>query len=214
MPLNAGISQTRMWYPDLPLPATVQRTSGELPMAPPHPAPPHPPPPPAGHEDTESPAAEPPTAEPPPAPVPVGPKAKPRRPAEAAIQQRAVAALSLALLSLFGLLFGLLGLSNFQRGIPIAAFALLAGALAIWLAATSISRARRGGTMSPRGPVAAIVIGAIGVLLSGILLIGLVAFGPQTATYSRCLSGANTIAAQQACQNQFTHAIKVRASGG
>ena len=48
-------------------------------------------------------------------------------------QQRSVAALFLALLSLFGVL----GLSNFQRGVYIVAFALVAGAMAVWLAATA-----------------------------------------------------------------------------
>ena len=121
-----------------------------------------------------------------------------------------VAALFLGLLSLFGLL----GLSNLQRGIYIAAFTLVTGALAVWLSITSIIRARRTGTMSPRGSVTATAIGAIGILLSGTLLIGLAAFGRQAAMYSQCLSGANTIAAQQACENQFMHAIRSRASGG
>ena len=183
-------------------------------MAPPHPAPPHSPRPDAKQSDTgrsqdEPPAAGPTTATPP-AAITAHPKAKPLRPAEAGPQQRAIAALFLALLSLFGLL----GLSNLQRGIYIAAFTLVAGALAVWLSITSIARARRTGTMSPRGSITATAIGAIGILLSGVLLIGLAAFGPQAATYSRCLSGANTIAAQQACENQFVHAIESRASGG
>jgi hypothetical protein len=195
-------------------------------MAPPHPAPPDPAPPPAkesGAEQSraESTAAEPATAEPaaaepaaakptatPPAAIPARPKARSLPPADAATRQRAVAALFLALLSLFGLL----GLNNLQRGIPIAAFALVAAALAVWLGSTSISRARRGGTMSPRSSVTAIAIGAIGVLLSGLLLVGFAAFGKQVATYTQCLSGANTIAAQQACKDQLVHAVEGRAS--
>jgi drug/metabolite transporter (DMT)-like permease len=119
-------------------------------------------------------------------------------------QQRAVAALLLAVLSLFGLL----GVSNFQRGVYIVGFALVAGALAIWLAATALARTRRAGTAGPRGSVTAIVIGGIGVLLSGVLLLAFALFGKQASTFSRCLSGANTIAAQHACQNQFIHSIK------
>ena len=185
-------------------------------MAPPHPAPPDPAPPPAKESGTEQSRAEPgaakptaakPTA-PPPAAIPARPKARSVPPADAATRQRAVAALFLALLSLFGLL----GLNNLQRGIPIAAFALVAGALAVWLGSTSISRARRGGTMSPRSSVTAIAIGAIGVLLSGLLLVGFAAFGKQVATYTQCLSGANTIAAQQACKDQLVHAVEGRAS--
>ncbi len=205
-------------------------------MAPPHPAPPDPAPPPAKESGTEQSRAEPGAAEPgaaepgaaepgaaepgaakptaakptapPPAAIPARPKARSVPPADAATRQRAVAALFLALLSLFGLL----GLNNLQRGIPIAAFALVAGALAVWLGSTSISRARRGGTMSPRSSVTAIAIGAIGVLLSGLLLVGFAAFGKQVATYTQCLSGANTIAAQQACKDQLVHAVEGRAS--
>ena len=120
------------------------------------------------------------------------------------IQQRSVAALFLALLSLFGVL----GLSNFQRGVYIVAFALVAGAMAIWLAATALRRARRGGTAGPRGSVVAIMVGGVGVLVSGVLLAGFALFGKQASTFTRCLSGANTVAAQQTCRTQFTRAIE------
>jgi hypothetical protein len=173
-------------------------------MAPPHSSPP------AKRSDPESSAAEPAAGGGEPPSVAARQRARRVRPAEPANRQRAVAALFLALLSLFGLF----GLNNFQRGLVIVAFTLVAGALAIWLAITSLSRARRGGTVFPRGAVAAIVIGAIGVLFSGGLLIMFAAFGKQAATYSRCLSGANTIAAKQACQSQFVHAVEGRASGG
>jgi hypothetical protein len=145
----------------------------------------------------------------PPRPAPV-PKTRSVLPAEPAHQQRALAGLFLALLSLFGLLGGL---HNFQRGSYIAAFTLLAGVLAVWLAITSLVRARRGGTMSPRGSVTAIAIGTVGVLLSGFLLIMLAAFGPQAVRYSQCYSGANTLAAKQACRNQFIRAVEGVTSG-
>jgi hypothetical protein len=187
-------------------------------MAPPHPAPPDPAPPHAREPGTEQSPAEAAAAETAKAETAAAtsraavlarPKARSLPPAGAATRQRAVAALFLALLSLFGLL----GLHNLQRGIYIAAFALVAGALAVWLGSTSISRARRGGTMPPRASVTAIAIGAIGVLLSGLLLIGFATFSKQVAIYTQCLSGANTIAAQHACQDQFVHAVEGRASG-
>lgn len=132
------------------------------------------------------------------------PKAKPAGRAHPAHQQRALAALFLAVLSLFGVL----GLSNFQRGFYIVAFALVAGIMAIWLAATAIWRARRGGTAGPRGAGLTIMIGGIGVLVSALLLAGFAVFGKQASTFSQCLSGANTVAAQHTCQSQFTRAIK------
>ncbi len=131
-------------------------------------------------------------------------KARPAGRADPAHQQRTVAAFFLAVLSLFGVL----GLSNFQRGVYIVAFALVAGAMAIWLAGTALRRARRGGTAGPRGSVVVIVIGGAGVLISSILLAGFALLGHQASAFSQCLSGANTVAAQQTCQNQFMRAVR------
>jgi len=147
-----------------------------------------------------------PSVPPPPPPEQAQTQARGRRTgrADPAHQQRSIAALLLAVLSLLGLL----GVSNFQRGVYIVAFALVAGVLAIWFGGTALARTRRAGTAGPRGSVAAIVIGSIGVLLSGLLLLGFALFGKQASTFSRCLSGANTVAAQQACQNQFIHSVE------
>jgi hypothetical protein len=151
--------------------------------------------------------AAPSAAEPPPGPgtrqQPLA-KARPARRVDPAHQQRTVAAFFLAVLSLFGVL----GLSNFQRGVYIVLFALVAGAMAIWLAGTAIRRARRGGTAGPRGSVVVIVIGGAGVLVSSLLLAGFALLGHQASAFSQCLSGANTVAAQQRCQNQFMRAVR------
>jgi hypothetical protein len=151
--------------------------------------------------------AAPPAAEPPPGAgarqQPLA-QAKPARRVDPAHQQRTVAAFFLAVLSLFGVL----GLSNFQRGVYIVLFALVAGAMAIWLAGTAIRRARRGGTTGPRGSVVVIVIGGAGVLLSSLLLAGFALLGHQASAFSQCLSGANTVAAQQRCQSQFMRAVR------
>jgi hypothetical protein len=153
--------------------------------------------------------AAPSAAEPPPGPsarqqpLPQA-KARPARRVDPAHQQRTVAAFFLAVLSLFGVL----GLSNFQRGVYIVLFALVAGAMAIWLAGTAIRRARRGGSAAPRGSVVVIVIGGAGVLVSTLLLAGFALLGHQASAFSQCLSGANTVAAQQRCQSQFMRAVR------
>ena len=161
------------------------------------------PPPPPEPSPAESSPTERSTAGTPPAET-VAPKVKRAGRADPMLQQRSVAALFLALLSLFGVL----GVSNFQRGVYIVAFALVAGAMAVWLAATAMRRARHRGTAGPRGSVVALVIGGVGVLISAVLLAGFALFGKQASTYSRCLSGANTVAAQQMCRTQFTRAIE------
>ena len=124
-------------------------------------------------------------------------------PAEPAVQQRALAALLLALLSLAGLF----SLNYLQRGIYLVAYALLAGLMAMWLAVTALARARHGRTTRPRGSIIATVIAGVGIVLSVIMLIAFAVFGKQLTAYGRCLSLASTSADRQACQTQFIHAV-------
>lgn len=124
-------------------------------------------------------------------------------PAEPATQQRGMAALLVALLSLTGVL----ALGNPQRGVYLVAYALLAGVVAMWLAVTSLARARRSRTARPHGSAAATAIAGIGILLSMSLLLAFVMLGPQMAAYGRCLSEAGTTTAQQGCQAQFSRAV-------
>jgi hypothetical protein len=141
--------------------------------------------------------------EPPPGHLLSPAEAKPGR-ADPNHQQRSLAGLFLALLSLSGFL----GLSNVQRGGYVVTVALVAGLAAIWFAGTAITRARRSGTAGPRGSVTALIIGSVGVLLSSLLLTGLALFGPQARSFSQCIAGANTLTAQQACRNQFLRSLR------
>src|SRR5215813_409195 len=129
-------------------------------------------------------------------------------PAEPAAQRRAVAGLLVALLSLTGVL----SLGDPQRGVYLVGYALLAGVVAMWLAVTSLARARRGRTARPRGSAAATAIAGIGILLSGILLLGFIVFGRQMSAYGQCLSEAGTTAAQQACQQQDRKSTRLNSS--
>jgi hypothetical protein len=130
-------------------------------------------------------------------------------PAEPAVQQRATAALFLALLSLFGLM----GINDLAHGVYVVGFALLAGLIAVWFAATAMARTRRRGTARPRGSVTATVIAGIGVAISAVLLAGFAVLGQQLSTYQQCMSGANTITARQDCQHQFSSAVNKEISG-
>jgi hypothetical protein len=127
----------------------------------------------------------------------------PPMPAEPGAQQRALAALLVALLSLTGVL----ALGDPQRGLLLVGYALLAGVVAMWLAVTAQVRARRGRTARPRGSAAATAIAGVGILLSVILLLAFAMLGQQMSAYGRCLSEAGTSAAQQACRVQFTRAV-------
>jgi hypothetical protein len=124
-------------------------------------------------------------------------------PAGPAAQQRAVAALLVALLSLTGVL----ALGVPQRGVLLVGYALLAGVVAMWLAVTAQVQARRGRSARPRGSATATAIAGVGILLSVVLLLAFIVLGRQMSAYGRCLSGAGTSTAQQACQAQFTRAV-------
>ncbi|HCU91976.1 MAG TPA: hypothetical protein DHU96_04275 [Actinobacteria bacterium] len=134
----------------------------------------------------------------------------PLPPADPALQHRSVAALFVAMLSLAGLL----GFNfNLHRAILIVVYALLAGAMALWLSLSAITRARRNRTARPRGSVAATVIAGVGIGLSAAMLLAFAVFGKQLTAYGQCLSGAGTISAQQSCYSQFSHTLSHQISG-
>jgi len=125
-------------------------------------------------------------------------------PADPAVRQRALAALALGALSLIGLM---LGLGDLRRGIYVAVLTLLFAVAAIWLGATATKKARRSGTARPRGAVAGVLLGGLGLAFSALWLLVLAVFWPQLNAYYNCLSVANTVAAQQACHTQFTNSV-------
>jgi MFS family permease len=120
------------------------------------------------------------------------------------VRQRALAALALGALSLIGLM---LGLGNLHRGIYVAVLTLAFAVAAIWLGVTASRKARRSGTARPRWAVAGVVLGGLGLAFSALWLLVLAVFWPQLNAYYTCMSGANTVATQQACHNQFTNSV-------
>lgn len=132
------------------------------------------------------------------------PARRPLPPPEPAVRQRALTALLLGALSLIGLSFGL---GDLRRGIYVAILALLFAAAAVWLGVTASKMARRSGTARPRWAVGGVVLGTIGLAFSTLWLLVLAVFWPQLSAYYGCLSGANTVTAQQACHKQFTDSV-------
>ncbi len=120
----------------------------------------------------------------------------------------------LGLLSMLGLLgvSDLIGVGNVQRYVYLVAFSLCVGATALWLGVSAVTRSRRTGTGRPRGAVSAIILGGIGVLFSILLLITFAVLWKQLSTYSRCMAGANTPTAQQACRDQLTRSLNAETS--
>ena len=127
----------------------------------------------------------------------------PRQPADPSLQQRAWAALMLAVISLIGMML----IGNVRRGVYVVAVALVIAAVALWLALSAMSRARRGGSGRPRGVVLAAILGGIGLAFSGVVLVGFAMFWPQLTQYSNCMNGANTVSARQACQQQLHNSV-------
>ena len=127
----------------------------------------------------------------------------PRPPADPALQQRVWAALMLALISLFAMTM----IGNVRRGVIVVGVAFIIAATALWLSTSAMSRARRGGTGRPRAAVFATVLGTAGLVFSGLALAVFAVLWPQLTQYSNCLSGANTLSAQQACQQQLNNSV-------
>ena len=133
----------------------------------------------------------------PPAPRPQPPPAAP------ALQQRAAAALVLAVLSLIAMLL----IGNIQRAVYVVAVALVIAVLALVLALSALRAAKRAGARRPRGAMAGALLGGLGTLYTGLALIGLLAFWSQYMQYGNCLNGATTAAARSACEQQFKKAV-------
>jgi hypothetical protein len=130
-----------------------------------------------------------------------------RPPPEPAIQQRAWAALTLGVLSLVGLYLSMSLSGILRRTVYVIIVTFLIGALAAWLGGSATARARRAGTARPRGAVGGIVLGCLGLVFSATMLIFFAVFWTQLSAYSGCLSGANTLSAQQTCLQQFSQSV-------
>ena len=125
-------------------------------------------------------------------------------PPDPALRQQALAAFALGVLSLLGLA---LGLGNLHRGVFVAVLTLLFAVTAIWLGVIASRRARRSGTARPRGAVSGIVLGGFGLAFSALWLMVLAVFWPQLTAYYACMSGANTVAAQQVCRTHLNNSV-------
>jgi hypothetical protein len=55
--------------------------------------------------------------------------------------------------------------------------------------------------------VAGVTFGLLGVVLSTACLVAFGVFWNQLTQYQSCVAGANTVAAQQACKDQFSKSI-------
>jgi hypothetical protein len=82
------------------------------------------------------------------------------------------------------------------------------GAIGLWLSFSALSRSRKAGTARPRFAVAASVLGIVGTGVSTLALIGFAAFWPQISQYASCMSGANTVTSQSACDQQLNNALQ------
>jgi hypothetical protein len=133
----------------------------------------------------------------PPAPRPQLPPAAP------ALQQRAAAALVLAVLSLITMML----IGNLQRAVYVVAVALVVALVGLSLAISAMKAAKRAGTRRPRVATASVLLGAAGTLFSALALAGLLAFWSQYMQYAKCLNGASTVATQSACQQQFKNSV-------
>jgi hypothetical protein len=127
-------------------------------------------------------------------------------PAAPALQQRAFAAVTLAVLSLLAMVL----IGNLQRAAVVLGVSLGVALLGLILAISAMSAARRAGSRRPRGALAGVLLCAIGLVLSGLALTAFLLFSAQIDQYNGCMNGANTVTEQQSCQTQLDNAINAR----
>jgi hypothetical protein len=130
----------------------------------------------------------------------------PQPPASVELRRTGRRALSLALVSV--------PMSLLAIGIPFA----LAGSVACAVAAVVLgirtsSAAQRAGTAGVTTAVVGLTVGALSLLLAGIVTLMLVVFWPELTTLRECMSGANTAIAQQACEKSFVDSVTARTGG-
>jgi hypothetical protein len=130
-------------------------------------------------------------------------------PADPRIRQRGLAAVTIAILGLLPLML----IGNLQRAATVAGVALVVAAVAAVLGFSAMSAAKRSGTGRPRGALAGAVLGLIGVVCSGVGMIGFLLFSAQIDQYVSCMNGATGSSQQQACHTQLQKAIDNRVSG-
>jgi CDP-diglyceride synthetase len=119
------------------------------------------------------------------------------------LQQRALAALILAVLSLIAMLWG----ANLQRTVYVVAVSLVVALVGLVLAISAMRAAKRAGTRRPRAALPGVLLGVVGTAFSAIALIGFLTFWSQYMQYANCMSGASTVATQNACQTQFQNSV-------
>jgi hypothetical protein len=126
------------------------------------------------------------------------------------LQQRAFAALLLVLISMLGIVI-LTG--NLKRVVVVLAVTLLIGGTGLWLAITAMSRSRRAGSTRPRFSLLATVLGVLVTGMSALALVGFALFWTQFSQYANCTAGANTVAAQNACDQQLNNSLHASMPG-
>ncbi len=96
-------------------------------------------------------------------------------------------------------------------GIPFALAGSVACAVTAVVLGIRTSRAtQRAGTSGVTTAVVGLTIGALSLLLAGLVTLMLVVFWPELSALRECLSGANTSIAQQECERTFIDAVTTR----
>jgi hypothetical protein len=116
----------------------------------------------------------------------------------------------LVLISMLGLVI-LTG--NLKRVLVVLVVTLLIGGTGLWLAITAMSRSRRAGATRPRFSLLATVLGVLVTGMSALALTGFALFWTQFSQYANCTAGANTVAAQNACDQQLNNSLHTSMPG-
>jgi hypothetical protein len=120
------------------------------------------------------------------------------------LQQRALAALLLVLIGLLGMVMT----SNLKRAVVVLVVTAVIGGTGLWLSITAMSRSKRAGAARPRFSLLATALGVLVTGLSSLALVGFALFWTQLSQYANCTAGANTVATQNACNQQLNDSLR------
>ncbi|MEY9215251.1 DUF4190 domain-containing protein [Thermobifida halotolerans] len=104
---------------------------------------------------------------------------------------------------------GLWGLMLSIAGLLLLPFSAVLSVIGIVQGARARRNAKSRGGQAP-GAVLSIVVGAVGVLWGLLVTVGLVVFFDELTAYSQCSARANTVSAQEECDDAYAEAISER----
>ena len=136
---------------------------------------------------------------------------RPARPPDRELRQRAIASLLLGVLSLVALPLAIDG--GVRRFAYLVIFSAVIGVASVVIGITAMVKARRTGSLRPRGAFGGVALGAIAAAVSIQLLTLHLLFPRQVDKWLTCQSHAQSTVSRQSCFDNFYRSIYLKPQG-